>query len=431
MMESGPAGGVVGTMAICDALGLDNAISFDMGGTTAKACVVRRGSPDLSPDYFVGGYNEGLAIRIPVLDIKEVGTGGGSIAWIDPGGALHVGPESAGAEPGPVCYSRGGSEPTITDADVALGRISPDQFLGGEMRLDYEAAGDAIREKVADPLGLELNRAASGMLAIGIASMANAVRAVTTERGLDPRDFTLVAYGGGGPPHAAAVARELAIKRVIIPQAPAHFSAFGMLLADLRRDYVLTHFTKLADLDMDELERLYQSLERQGVEALNSAGIKADQAVFERAADMRYVGQEHSVAINIPPHVAGEPVREEMKRRFDEAHEVRFSHSAPEEPAELVSLHVSVFGRLSKPELPRVKAGSSEPPASALRGHRDIVLDDDTRAVSCAIYDRPSLLAGNVIHGPAVIEEPASSTLLSLGDRAEIDEYGQIVIDLA
>ncbi|MFI5268770.1 MAG: hydantoinase/oxoprolinase family protein, partial [Chloroflexota bacterium] len=314
MMESGPAGGVVGTMAICDALGLDAAISFDMGGTTAKACVIRRGSPDLSPDYFVGGYNEGLAIRIPVLDIKEVGTGGGSIAHIDQGGALHVGPESAGAEPGPVCYSRGGTEPTITDADVALGRISPEQFLGGEMRLDFDAAVRAIRGKVAEPLGLSLERAADGMLAIGIASMANAVRAVTTERGLDPRDFTLVAYGGGGPPHAVAVARELAIRRVIIPQAPAHFSAFGMLLADLRRDYVLTHFTKLADLDMAELEGLYQGLEQQGLQALTEAGIKPEQSVFERAADMRYVGQEHSVAINVPGKVDAEEVREQIKK---------------------------------------------------------------------------------------------------------------------
>ncbi|HLQ34027.1 MAG TPA: hydantoinase/oxoprolinase family protein [Chloroflexota bacterium] len=436
MMESGPAGGVVGTMAICDALGLDNAISFDMGGTTAKACVIRRGSPDLSPDYFVGGYNEGLAIRIPVLDIKEVGTGGGSIAHIDQGGALHVGPESAGAEPGPVCYARGGTEPTITDADVALGRISPEQFLGGEMRLDFEGAARAIRQKLADPLGLSLERAADGMLAIGIASMANAVRAVTTERGLDPRDFTLVAYGGGGPPHAAAVARELAIRRVIIPQAPAHFSAFGMLLADLRRDYVLTHFAKLADLEMGELERLYQELEKQGLQALTAAGIKPEESACDRAADMRYVGQEHSVAINVPPNLDAEEKRDIIKKAFDDAHELRFSHSAPEEPAELVSLRLSVFGRLQKPGLPRVQAGSSRPAEAARRGSRDIVLDKsyadaESRAVSCALYDRRELLAGNVIHGPAVIEEPASSTLLAPGDRAEVNEYGHLVIELA
>ncbi len=220
MMESGPAGGVVGTMAVCEALGLETAIAFDMGGTTAKACVICRGEPSLSPDYFFGGYNEGLAIRIPVLDIVEVGTGGGSIAWIDEGGALHVGPRSTGAEPGPVCYGRGGTEPTITDANVVLGRLAPEQFLGGEMRLDRAAAGATLRERIATPLGVDLERAASGMLEVAVAAMANTVRHVTLERGMDPRDFTLVAYGGAGPLHAAAVAKELAIRTVIIPQAP-------------------------------------------------------------------------------------------------------------------------------------------------------------------------------------------------------------------
>ena len=303
MMESGPAGGVVGSMVLCDALSLNDAISFDMGGTTAKACVIRRGSPDLSPDYFVGGYNEGLAIRIPVLDIKEVGTGGGSIAYIDEGGALHVGPQSAGAEPGPACYGRGGDQATVTDADVVLGRISPDQFLGGEMGLDGQAAHDALRRQVAEPLGLTVERAASGVLAIAVASMANAVRGVTTERGLDPRDFTLIAYGGGGPLHAVAVARELALAQVIIPGSPAHFSAFGMLLADMRRDYVQTHFQLLADISMEQLEERYRQLEQEGLRELQAVGISTDQVVFERAADMRYVGQEHAVAVTAPANV--------------------------------------------------------------------------------------------------------------------------------
>ena len=303
MMESGPAGGVVGSMVLCDALSLNDAISFDMGGTTAKACVIRRGSPDLSPDYFVGGYNEGLAIRIPVLDIKEVGTGGGSIAYIDEGGALHVGPQSAGAEPGPACYGRGGDQATVTDADVVLGRISPDQFLGGEMSLDGQAAHDALRRQVAEPLGLTVERAASGVLAIAVASMANAVRGVTTERGLDPRDFTLIAYGGGGPLHAVAVARELALGQVIIPGSPAHFSAFGMLLADMRRDYVQTHFQLLADISMEQLEERYRQLEQEGLRELQAVGIPTDQVVFERAADMRYVGQEHAVAVTTPANV--------------------------------------------------------------------------------------------------------------------------------
>ncbi len=287
LMESGPAGGVVGTMALCEMLDLEAAIAFDMGGTTAKASVIRRGEPSLSPDYFIGGYNEGLAVRIPVLDIVEVGTGGGSIAWLDEGGGLHVGPRSAGAAPGPASYGRGGTEPTITDANVVLGRLSPERFLGGEMRLNREAAEIALRERVAQPLGVELERAASGMLEIATASMANAVRRVTLERGLDPRDFTLVAYGGGGPLHAAAVAKELSIGKVIIPHAPGHFSALGMLMADLRRDYVQTLFARLDDLKMDELEAQFRKLEAEGREALESSGIAPDRIVFERAADMR------------------------------------------------------------------------------------------------------------------------------------------------
>ena len=430
MMESGPAGGVVGSMAMCDALSLNDAISFDMGGTTAKACVIRRGSPDLSPDYFVGGYNEGLAIRIPVLDIKEVGTGGGSIAYVDQGGALHVGPQSSGAEPGPACYGRGGDQATVTDADVVLGRISPDQFLGGEMDLDEQAAHAALRRQVAEPLGLSVERAASGVIAIAVASMANAVRAVTTERGLDPRDFTLIAYGGGGPPHAVAVARELSVGRVIIPGSPAHFSAFGMLLADVRRDYVQTHFQLWASISMEELEGMYRELEQEGVRELEAIGIPGGQVVFERAADMRYVGQEHAVAVSVPANLGNEDARQVIKNAFDQAHEIRFSHSAPEEPAQLVSLRVSVLGHMSKPPLPHIPEGATTPPAEARRSSRPVIVDESERPTECAVYDRMTLLAGNAITGPAIIEEPASSTFVGPNDRATINEYGHLVIDL-
>jgi N-methylhydantoinase A len=420
----------VGSVAVCEALNIEQAICFDMGGTTAKACVVRRGAPDVSPDYFVGGYNEGLAIRIPVLDIKEVGTGGGSIAWIDVGGALHVGPQSAGAEPGPVAYGRGGTQPTVTDADVVLGRIAPDRFLGGKMQLDPAAAERAISSQVAGPLGLDVAKAAAGVVAIAIASMANAVRAVTTERGLDPREFTLIAYGGGGPLHAVAVARELAIHRVIIPQAPAHFSALGMLLADVRRDYVRTHFARLADLQLGELEAMYRDLEAEGRRALEALGIAAGRIELERAADMRYVGQEHAVAVPVPANVDEESTRALIKQAFDGAHQIRFSHSAPEEPAELVSLRLSVIGRIDKPPLPRIDPGENKPATAAHRGHRDVTLDGDDHPASCAVYAREQLLAGNVVVGPALIEEAASTTLLGPRDRATVDGFGNLVIDL-
>ena len=429
MMESGPAGGVVGTMALCEVLDLDAAIAFDMGGTTAKACVIRRGEPSLSPDYFIGGYNEGLAIRIPVLDIVEVGTGGGSIAWLDEGGGLHVGPRSAGAEPGPASYGRGGNEPTVTDANVILGRLSPERFLGGEMRLDRGAAEKTLREKLAQPLSVSLDRAAAGMLQVATAAMANAVRHVTLERGLDPRDFTLVAYGGGGPLHAASVAKELSIGKMIIPNAPGHFSALGMLMADLRRDYVQTLFERMDDLEMFQLEDQFRKLEAEGRQALEASGIPPDRIVFERAADMRYVGQEHAVAVRMPAALGDESARAEIKRLFDEAHELRYSHSAPDESADIVSLRVSAIGRLGKPQFPQIPQGERTPPQSARRGVRKVNFDG-TGAVETPVYDRSELLCGNVIAGPAIIEEAASTTVVEPGDRVTVNGFGHLVMEL-
>ena len=429
MTESGPAGGVVGTMALCEALDLDAAIAFDMGGTTAKTCVIRRGEPSLSPDYFIGGYNEGLAVRIPVLDIVEVGTGGGSIAWLDEGGGLHVGPRSAGAEPGPASYGRGGVEPTVTDANVILGRLSPERFLGGEMRLDRSAAESALTERLAKPLSVSLERAAAGMLQVATSAMSNAVRHVTLERGLDPRDFTLVAYGGGGPLHAASVAKELSIRKIIIPNAPGHFSALGMLMADLRRDYVQTLFERMDDLEMFELEDQFKKLEAEGRAALESSGISADRVVFERAADMRYVGQEHAVAVRMPAQVGDEGSRSEIKRLFDEAHELRYSHSAPEESADIVSLRVSAIGRLNKPQFPSIPRGEKDPPAQARRGARKISFEG-LGAVDALVYDRTRLLQGNVIIGPAIIEEIASTTVVEPGDTVTVNEFGHLIMRL-
>ena len=429
MMESGPAGGVVGTMALCELLDLDAAIAFDMGGTTAKSSVIRRGEPSLSPDYFIGGYNEGLAIRIPVLDIIEVGTGGGSIAWLDEGGGLHVGPRSAGAEPGPASYGCGGTEPTVTDANVILGRLSPECFLGGEMRLDRGAAEKALHERLAEPLGVSLERAASGMLHVATVAMANAVRHVTLERGLDPRDFTLVAYGGGGPLHAASVAKELSIGKIIIPNAPGHFSALGMLMADLRRDYVQTLFERMDDIEMFELEDQFKKLEAEGRQALAASGIPPDKIVFERAADMRYVGQEHAVAVRVPADVSDESARAEIKRLFDEAHDLRYSHTAPEESADIVSLRVSAIGRLGKPQIAEIARGEKTPPPNARRGVRTVTFES-AGAVEATVYDRAKLLQDNIIEGPAIIEEVASTTVVEPGDTVTVNSFGHLVMEL-
>src|SRR5215218_4785495 len=374
MLESGPAAGVAGAEALCAALGIPNAIGFDMGGTTVKAGVIEGGIARLADDFFIGGYNEGLAVRIPAIDIHEVGTGGGSLARVDDAGGIHVGPESAGAEPGPVCYGRGGVEPTVTDANLVLGRLDVGSFVGGEHRLDGEAARAALEERVARPLGLSSEAAASGVVRIAVANMANTVRAVTTERGLDPRDFTLIAYGGGGPLHASALARELAVPQVLVPTAPAVFSAVGMLRADLRRDFVLTHVVRLSAADLAELEQMWTELEERGRREIEGFGLDPQEITLRRSADMRYVRQEHAVTVQLPPHLAGEDDRALVKRLFDEAHELRFSHSAPDEECELVSLRVAVIGAVQKPPLQRAEPGP-DAAAPAPRGNRRVYVE--------------------------------------------------------
>src|SRR6476659_3094252 len=299
MLESGPAAGVIGTKALCDRIGLKNAIAFDMGGTTAKAGVIHGGDVLMTGSALIGGYATGLPVQMPMIDIQEVGTGGGSIARIEVGNALRVGPESAGAAPGPVCYGLGATEPTITAANLILDRLGAARFLGGEMKLDLETAKAALTEKIAKPLGLDPIEAAEGILRIATTKMAHVVRWVTTERGLDAADFALVAYGGAGPLHASAVARELSIGQVIIPRAPGHFSDYGMLVADLRREFVNTWFTPLADASFPEMETIFAEMERQGRETVGR-GQTLSGVNVERSADMRYVGQEHAVTVDLP-----------------------------------------------------------------------------------------------------------------------------------
>jgi N-methylhydantoinase A len=425
MLESGPAGGVVAARTVGDALAMRNLISFDMGGTTAKACVLQDGTADLSSDYFVGGYNEGLVIRIPVIDIKEVGTGGGSIAWINAAGGLRVGPESAGASPGPACYGGGGTAPTVTDAHLVLGRLSSGRFLDGRIPLDLDAATRAI-ETAARPLGLDVATAASGILAIANASMANAVRAVTTERGLDPRDFALVAYGGAGPLHAVDIARELAIRNVIIPLAPGHFSAFGMLVADLQREYARTHRAPLSVPALAGIGNIAHELESEAAAWLHDAGVSSRNVVFEWSADVRYVGQDHAVTIPIQPGTGEETLRA-IKATFDAAHLRRFSHNAPEERAEVVAVRVSIRGTLSKPAIVELAAGTATPPQDAILERRPVRFDRGTDA-EATVYDRSRLLANNVIAGPAIIQEAGSATCIPAGVTAVVHQTGHLIL---
>ncbi|HKB61502.1 MAG TPA: hydantoinase/oxoprolinase family protein [Burkholderiales bacterium] len=430
MLESGPAAGVIGAQALCSALGLSDAVAFDMGGTTAKAGVIYRGKALTTGAALIGGYNQALPVQIPMMDIFEVGTGGGSIAAVDASGALKVGPQSAGADPGPACYALGGTRATVTDANLVLGRLGADRFLGGEMKLDLRAAEHAIGEHIAGPLGLDVVHAAEGILRIAATAMSYAVKAVSTERGLDAAAFTLIAYGGAGPLHASAIAREIGMRRVIVPRAPGHFCAFGMLFSDLRYDFVRTWFARLADVSFDTIERIYESLITDGRKALAASGVEARGAAVSRAADMRYVGQEHPVTVEPPPGVFRRRNRDALKRSFDEEHLRRYGTCAPGEPAEIVSLRATVTGTMKRPPLERVARGGRAPLASAGRGKRGVYFAELGRSLATPSYAREDLRARNRIAGPALIEEHASTTVLLPGDRLQVDEFGNLVIEV-
>jgi N-methylhydantoinase A len=429
MLESGPAAGVIGTRMLCQTLGLKNAIAFDMGGTTAKAGVIHDGEPLTTGSALLGGYEKALPVQIAMMDIFEVGTGGGSLAKVEDG-MLRVGPQSAGASPGPACYGLGGTEPTVTDANLALGRLGADRFLGGEMKLDTAAAKKALETHIGKPLGMDATQAADGILRIAATAMSYAVKGVTTERGLDVGDYVLVAYGGAGPLHAVEVARELGMRRVIVPMAPGVFSAYGMLFSDLRYDFVRTWFTRLDDAAFDEIEAVYKELEDEGRANIAQTSVKPDQIAIKRAVDMRYVGQEHAVTVDLPMEVFEKRDRKAIKEHFDAQHEQRYGTNAPAERAEIVSLRTAVTGVMRKPPQEKVKAGGAELAKEAFTGKRPVYYEG-AGFVDTPTYARAALVAGNKIAGPALIEEHASTTVLAPGDQLTVNAYGHLEIAVA
>jgi len=430
MLESGPAAGVVGAHALCDRLGIGNAIAFDMGGTTAKAGVILEGRVLTGNLALVGGYNEGLPVQIPLVDVFEVGTGGGSIAELDHGNALHVGPRSAGADPGPACYGRGGVAPTVTDANLVLGRLSPERFLGGQMQLDSDAACRAIETRIAAPLGISVQQAAEGILRIAATKMSYAVKGVSTERGLDAASFTLIAYGGAGPLHASAVAREIGMKHLIIPRAPGHFCAFGMLHSDLRYDYVRTSFKKLEEAHPAEIMEQLDALAGQGRKALATGGVAPSSVLVAYSADMRYVGQEHSVTVELDEASLRAEDKAAIKARFDQVHQQRYGTCAPDEPVEIVTLRAATTGIMPKPPMARIARAPSEAADAACIAERGVYFSEDQPRMPTPVYRRDMLLAGHRIVGPALIEEHASTTVLFPEDALAVDEYGNLHIEL-
>ena len=398
MLESGPAAGVIGAQAICAQMGLGEAIAFDMGGTTAKAGVISGGEPLTTGSALIGGYEKALPIQIPMIDIFEVGTGGGSIARIGEGNALRVGPQSAGSMPGPACYGLGGTEPTVTDANLILGRLDENTFLGGEMPLDKAASVAAMRA-VAMRIGLDETTMADGILRIAVTQMSHAVKAVTTERGLVAGNFTMVVYGGAGPLHGSAIAREIGIRRMLIPFSPGHFSAYGMLFSDLRYDYVRSLFRRLDEVSFDEVTAIYAGMEQEGREAIAQSAVRPSEVRLSYAADMRYVGQEHAVTVDLPTDLIARQDRKAIKGAFDRVHAVRYGTSAPGEPADLVSLRLTVTGLMKKPAPRAVDEGGKMPEPAALLRTKPVYFRDARAYVPTPVYARVQLRPGNAITG--------------------------------
>jgi len=431
VVESGPAAGVIAAAHIGRELGLANLISFDMGGTTAKASLIEDGRIETTSEYEVGGsgnvnrwlHGTGHPIRVPVIDLAEVSAGGGSIAWVDPGGALRVGPQSAGAEPGPVCYGQGGDEPTVTDADLVLGYLDPAHLLGGALEVDIERARQAIQEKIAAPLGLDVTQAALGIVNVVNNAMAGALRVVSVERGHDAREFSLVAFGGAGPVHAAALAEELEIPRVVVPPIAGGFSALGLVASDLKRDYVRTFYTVLDEADLEALNAAYQEMERAAREMLSRTSVDEPHWRIQRQGDLRYTRQAYELTVPVPAGRLDARALTAVGKAFHERHRQTYGHDNPDEAVQLVNIRVTAAASLEALSIRAAGEGTE----SAV-GQRTAHFPGHG-ALSCAVYRREAMPPGSRIEAPAVIEAMDATILVPPGWRARSDDKGFIVME--
>jgi N-methylhydantoinase A len=369
-------------------------------------------------------------MQLPVVDIVEIGAGGGSIAWVDATGGLHVGPNSAGADPGPACYGKGSHDPVVTDANLVLGRINGARFLNGAMALDRAASERAIAAKVAGKLRLDVTEAALGIVQIADSAMSLAVRAVSVKKGVDPRDTAMIAFGGAGPLHAAAIAREIFIPRVIVPKVPGTFSALGMLMASWRQDFVRTLYGLLGALESTQVETAFAELADAGQRQLARDGIAAGAADWRYLADLRYVGQEHTIAIPVRDAAQLSGDFSPLRSAFDAEHDQRYGQAAPDERLEVVNVRLVVTAARPDTLAERWLSERWTPEAPVAEQQRDVVFSDAARPVRSRIVWRPSLAAGARVEGPAVIEEPNATTLIHPGDVATVSEAGHLVIDV-
>jgi N-methylhydantoinase A len=437
IIESGPAAGVVGAQVLARRLGLGKLITFDMGGTTAKASIVEDGEVSRATEYQVGGgimagsrllTGAGYLLRVPAIDLAEVGAGGGSLVWIDPGGALQVGPRSAGASPGPLCYDLGGTEPTITDANLILGYLNPRRLAGGAVELNSARAHEVFEEKVARRLGLPLAEAAHGAHLIAASNMMRAIRAVSSERGRDPREYALFAFGGNGPLFASGMAQQLEIRRVVVPPAPGLFSSFGLLYADVEHHYVRTWRRLATEVDPAALDDVFCRVEREATQQLAAEGFSGPAVRLRRLADCRYQGQSFELTVPMADDAVGAGTVAALAEAFGQEHERTYGHRAgPEEPVEIVSLRVIAQGIPDRPRVPERlrldRSGTGGGPASRRAYFGDLGWRETP------ILDRPDLAEPRV--GPCIVEEYDATCVVPPGARAALDTSGNIVVELA
>ena len=437
LIESGPAGGVIGAIFVARASGFEDIVSLDMGGTTAKACLVTGGAPRIADQFEVGSQSvssimsprgQGYPVLTPVIDLVEIGAGGGSIAELDPGGALAVGPRSAGADPGPACYSQGGEEPTVTDANLVLGRINADFFLGGETRLDIELARQAVG-KVARPLGMEIVEAARAIIDIANAKMTGALHFISVEQGIDPREFVLVPSGGAGPLHVAEIARALGIRKVLVPPTPGLNSALGMLATDLKNETVQTYMRRASVSESDDIENRFRALSDTAREMLRNEGVPEERIRISRQMDMCYFGQ--TFRLRIPVRDAfDEAAKAHAMDAFHAEHKAAYGFDSPGEELQWVNLRVLGVGRIDRPR-PRRLAATGGTHRIAPKGRRSVNLGGSDSMVMVDLFDRTLLRAGDRIEGPAVIEQMDSTVFLPPGATVECDAQGCLIMSLA
>jgi N-methylhydantoinase A len=428
MVESGPASGFWGAAELGRLIGEPNVLALDIGGTTAKCSLIEGGHVRVISDYWIerSRLSAGYPIMVPVVDLVEIGNGGGSIAWVDDFGKLHVGPVSAGAVPGPAAYGRGGTEATTTDANLELGRINRDYFCGGEITADMAAVGKAL-DAVAQRLGVDRYEAARGVVRIANNNMVNALKLISVNRGHDPRDFTLVAFGGGGGMHGVALAGELGIRKVVVPRASDVFSAWGMLMSDLRRDYFLTRLVDLTPANAERIEAVFGELEGAALEQFEAEGISPAQVTFRRNANLRYTNQEHGVEILLPAGPIDAAAVGAIEASFHNAYEREYTYRL-DTTVEFVGGHLVAVAEVGKLEPAKLPV-AGRPLADASKGTRTV--DFATEGIHDAdVYDGDLLEPGASFSGPAIVETKGTTTVIHPGNDASVDEYGNVVITL-